>query len=124
MITTPSLNKLLITRINGKELKKFRYDANKVNFNYKRIKSFFTYEENRLENLSREMRSILQAFIMNLIFMISDKDIPDNEFNKSYKKKESEFIQALVNDKKFVDHAKSLVDDFDQSFKKMMNMIN
>lgn len=71
------------------------------------------------------MRSFLQAFVMNLIFMISeDNAIPKNEFNKSYEKKESEFIKTLVNDEKFVEYAKSLVNDLNQNFIKMMSMIN
>ena len=127
VIITPRLKELSIIRINknNKEIKKFRYDAAKVNFSYKRIKSFFNYEEKRLENLGTEMGSFLQAFVMNLIFMISeDNAIPKNEFNKSYEKNESKFIKALVNDEKFVEYAKSLVNDLNQNFTKMMSMIN
>ena len=83
------------------------------------------YEENQLRNVDRKMSSFLQAFVMNLIFMISQYNtIPNNEFNKSYNKNENEFIKALVNDKKFIDYAKSLFNDFDQSFKKRINIIN
>ena len=108
---------------NNKEIRKFRYNANQVNFSYKKIKSFYMYEENRLGELDREMSSFLQAFVMNLIFMIAeDNSIPDNEFNNGYQKNESEFIKFLVNDEKFVEYAKSLVNDLYQSFKKMMSI--
>jgi hypothetical protein len=85
------------------------------------------YEENRLENLDIKLSHFLQAFVMNLIFMISEDNnntIPNNDFNKTFEKNESEFIKALVNEEKFIDYAKSLVNDLDQSFTKMLSIKN
>ena len=120
---TQVLNNLTITRNHDKKIKIFRYDPNKVNFNYKRLIDFFIYEEDQLRDLDREMSPFLQAFVMRLIFMISeDNTIPINEFNKSYEKKESEFIKLLVNDEKFIEHVKTLVNDVNHKFSMMMKL--
>jgi hypothetical protein len=119
---TEVINKLTITRKHEEKIKIFRYDVNRVNFNYKRLISFFRYEENQLKNLGKKMTPFLEALVMNVILMISNSKIIDSKFRSNYEKNENEFIRILINDEKFIENAKSLVNDLTDKFQMMMSM--